>query len=247
MIMNADCFTHTSEPYYMNQIFNLFGYSYQELRKDKLKNKYSRKKLQEKFNKIKGKGGKKANLELEDYLRNDLLSNYVELNKVKFELNYFHFVAGADEINENITIGFLDIKVLLPTGSYMEDGEYFAIECKRLNKLKGTHNYYVNHGVNRFIERQYYPETSTNMAWMLSFMECEEERHIEDSVNIVKSFNSIMNLKYKENVLHEIGKIPHNLSLDYTVDIYDSTIIRKDKTELQIYHVFLDYYELIEP
>nr|BFF38207.1 hypothetical protein BACY1_00120 [Tenacibaculum mesophilum] len=178
--MNADCFVYSQEPYYQTKIFSLLDYSYSELKKEKEKNKYSRQEILKKHVEFKGKEGAKTKLELEDYLRNDLLKNYININKSKFELDYFYFVPGVDEIKDGVTIGSLDIKVLLPTNNSLSDDEYFAIECKRINKLAKTKNYYIDHGVERFLSRKYYPETNSKVAIMLSFMECEKPSQEEN-------------------------------------------------------------------
>lgn len=246
--MNADCFVYSQEPYYQTKIFNLLGYSYSELKKEKGANKYSRQKIREKHVRFKGKKGAKTKLELEDYLRNDLLKNYIDNNKSKFELEYFHFVPGADEVKEGVTIGSLDIKVLLPTNNSLSDNEYFAIECKRVNKLAKTKSYYIDHGVKRFLSRQYYPETNSKVAMMLSFMECEKPTQKEDSKSIVVSFNDLLNKNYKSNILHCIGDKELDVKIDqkYNIDIYNSYFKRNDGSDIQIYHIFLDYYDLIK-
>ncbi|WP_282031042.1 hypothetical protein [Winogradskyella eximia] len=245
--MNADCFTYSSEPYYYTNIFNLIGYSFTELKKEKEVNKYSRKEILEKHIKFKGKSGSKTKLELEDYLRNDLLKNYVDKFRSKFDLEYFHFIGGVDEIYDGVTIGSLDIKVLFPTDNLLLNEEYLAIECKRINKLKKKKRYYIDHGVNRFLTRQYYPESESKIAVMISFMECEEKKHLEDSNSIVSSFNKLLKESYKNNILLEIGEVNIDLDIVTDLDIYNSYFKRIDDSELQIYHVFLDYYNLIEP
>ena len=183
--MNADSFIYSEEPYYQTKLFSLVGHSYSELKKEKYKDKYSRKEILNKHIQFKGNKGAKTKLELEDYLRNDLLKNYINNNKSKFNLEYFHFEPGVDEIKDGVTIGSLDIKVLLPTNNSLSGDEYFAIECKRINKLARTKNYYIDHGINRFLTRQYYPESNSKIAFMLSFMECEKQSHREDSNSII--------------------------------------------------------------
>ena len=175
--MNADSFIYANEPYYQTKLFGLLGYSYLKLKESKEKLKYSRSEILSKHIEFKGKKGAKTKLELEDYLRNDLLRNYVEHNKSKFNLDYFHFVPGVDEIKDGVTIGSLDIKVLLPTNHSLHNDDYFIIECKRINKLAKTKNYYIDHGIKRFLSRRYYPESDTKIAIMLfstvSFLKIE--------------------------------------------------------------------------
>jgi hypothetical protein len=246
--MNADAFAYSSEPYYQTKIFSLLGHSYSELKKEKEISKYSRKDILSKHTQFKGKKGAKTKLELEDYLRNDLLNNYINNFKSKFDLDYFHFEPGVDEIKENVTIGSLDIKISLPTNASLSDDNYFAIECKRINKLAKTKSYYIDHGVERFLSRKYYPECNSKIAIMLSFMECEKSTQKENPSSIILSFNELLIKKYKNNILHNVGELDldFNIEKKYNVDIYNSHFKRNDGTEIQIYHIFLDYYDLIE-
>jgi hypothetical protein len=244
--MNADIFTYSNEPYYQENIFNLFGFSHSKLKEEKSIDKYSRKAILEKHKKLKGKSGKKTKLELEDYLRNDLVKRYLTIYKDKFDLKYFHFEAGSDEIDAGVTTGNLDIKVIFPTEAMLGNEEYLAIECKRINKLLSKKRYYIDHGLNRFITRQYYPETNSKVAWMLSFMEAEKSSQIEHSVDIVNSFNKLLEEDYNDSTIHRIGEKSISIDIDPTLDVYDSLIKRNDNSELTVYHIFLDYYELIE-
>ena len=76
--MNANIFKYNDDAYYLKQILGLFCYSYNKLKIDKLSSPYSRKSIHTEIIKIKGK---KAKLELEDYLRNDLIKSYVNKDK----------------------------------------------------------------------------------------------------------------------------------------------------------------------
>ncbi|ALJ04135.1 hypothetical protein APS56_02750 [Pseudalgibacter alginicilyticus] len=246
--MNADSFIYSEEPYYQTKLFNLVGYSYSELKKEKKTSKYSRKEILKKHVQFKGNKGAKTKLELEDYLRNDFLKNYINNNKSKFNLDYFYFEPGVDEIKDGVTIGSLDIKVLLPTNKSLTGDEYFAIECKRINKLAKTKKYYIDHGVNRFLTRQYYPESNSKIAFMLSFMECEKPSHREDSNSIVMSFNELLDQNYQKSILCSIGDVDLDVNIDkkYEIDIYNSYFRRDDGSSIQIYHIFLDYYDIID-
>ncbi|MCY4562034.1 MAG: hypothetical protein OXC03_07015 [Flavobacteriaceae bacterium] len=191
--MNADIFKDSKEPDILKCLFDLLGSSYLELYKEKKNSPYSRKSILEKQKKLKGKDGAKTKLELEDYLRNDLVVKYLEVYKHRFEIiKYFHFVLGADEIKDGVSIGRLDIKVVLPSDSMLANQVYIAIECKRINKLGPTKKRYIENGMSRFINRQYYPEIDSKAAWMLSFMESEKKEHIQSSEKIVSSLNELL-------------------------------------------------------
>lgn len=245
--MNADNFTYSKEPYYQEKIFNLVGYSQKEIKNKRSKEKFSRKEILEKHRSKKGKPGSKTKLELEDFLRNDLIQNYLKIYKTKFNLSHFYFEPGVDEIDDGVSTGSLDIKVIFPNKSLESGEEYLAIECKRINKLLGKKRYYLDDGLNRFITRQYYPQSDNKVAWMLSFMECEKDSQRQTPKDIISHFNELLKSRYKKNIVKEIGEESLNLNIDPTLEVFNSIIARDDKTELIVYHVFLDYYDLIEP
>jgi len=245
--MNADCFTYTDEPYYQENMFNLLGFAQSEIKKTRSKEKFSRAEILAKHKSKKGKAGSKTKLELEDYLRNDLVQNYLTIYKTKFNLDHLYFIPGADEINDGVTTGSLDIKVIFPNKSLLSGEEYLAIECKRINKLLDKKRYYIDEGVNRFITRQYYPEADTKVAWMLSFMECEKDSQKQDPIDIIKDFNNLLQEAYKKNIVDNIGEKIVDIKIDPTLEVFNSLIKRNDSTELIVYHVFLDYYDIIDP
>jgi hypothetical protein len=244
--MNADNFTYSKEPYYQERIFNLVGFSQKEIKSKRSTEKFSRKAILDKHRAKKGKPGSKTKLELEDFLRNDLIQNYLKIYKTKFNLSHFYFEPGVDEIDDGVSTGSLDIKVIFPNKSLESGEEYLAIECKRINKLLKKKRYYLDDGLKRFITRQYYPQSDNKVAWMLSFMECEKDSQRQNPKEIISHFNELLKASYKKNIVKEIGK-EVNLNIDPTLEVFNSVIERNDKTELIVYHVFLDYYDLIEP
>ncbi len=128
----------------------LYSYSYNKLKIDKLSSPYSRKSIHTEIIKIKGK---KAKLELEDYLRNDLIKSCVNKDKKTFNIENYKFLTGIEETNEFVSTGNLDIKVLLPTSSFVNEEPYLIFECKRINKLKAKKDYYITGGIERFTNR----------------------------------------------------------------------------------------------
>jgi len=245
--MNADCFTYTNEPYYQEKMFDLLSYAQSEIKKERSINKFSRSDILSKHKNKKGKSGSKTKLELEDYLRNDLVQNYLTIYKTRFNLDHLYFIPGADEIDDGVTTGSLDIKVIFPNKSLLSDEEYLAIECKRINKLLNKKRYYIDEGVNRFITRQYYPEANTKVAWMLSFMECEKDSQKQSPIEIIKDFNKLLHQTYKKNIIDDIGENQMNVKINPSLEVFNSLIKRNDSTEIIIYHIFLDYYDIIDP
>ena len=221
--MNADTFTYSKEPYYQKSLFDLIGFSHSKLCEEKKNSPYSRKSILEKQKKLKGKRDTKTKLELEDYLRNDLVVKYLEVYKHRFMIiKDFHFVLGADEIKDGVSIGRLDIKVVLPSDSMLANQVYTAIECKRINKLGPTKKRYIENGMSRFINRQYYPEIDSKTAWMLSFMESEKKEYIQSSEKIVSSLNELLEDLFSTSIIHKIGERTINIEIDYDLDVYDS-------------------------
>tara|TARA_R110002096_G_scaffold422429_2_gene628882 strand:+ start:11272 stop:12012 length:741 start_codon:yes stop_codon:yes gene_type:complete len=245
--MDALSYYPAKEPYYLKGILNLLSYSYNQLVADKSVNKYSRKKILQQHIEVKGNEGKKTKLELEDYLRNDLVTCYIQKHQKEFsELKYFQFIPGADEIANKITIGSLDLKVIIPTSGYSITGNYLAIEFKRINKEAGKKRYYVDGGVKKFIDRQYYPEIDTPTATMVGIMEAEKNSYIENAEKIASSINTLLNNNHGGSILEKLNLIRNDLEGYDGVEIYNSKIKRVDNSELNIIHIFLDYYNLIE-
>ena len=77
-------------------------------------------------------------------------------------------------------------------------------------------------------------------------MECEKDSQRQNPKEIISHFNELLNASYKKHIIKEIGE-EVILNIDPTLDVFNSVIKRNDKTELIVYHVFLDYYDLIEP
>lgn len=173
----------------------------------------------------------------------DRFNNY----RAKCNLESFYFERGVDVTKDDFSIGNLDIKVIFPNNNGgFANGKYLAIECKRINKSSHGKREYVKNGLPRFICRKYYPETDYNIAWMLSFMESAKKEHIESSAEIVPSINKIFLDLYPKNIIHKIGEKSLRIDVNPNLDVYDSLIIRNDDTELTVYHIFLDYYDLIK-
>lgn len=226
-----------------NQCLNLIVYGYSLLEKQE---KYSRSSILNITTTLRGKAAKKV--ELEDYLRNDLVQKYIEPNRKLFGLDYWQFHSGAEEFIQNIKTGILDIKVTSPlfTGS-----TYFIFECKRLNKI--IMDNYVTEGVQRFVDNQYYPESETSIAGMISFLEASDSKNAITNVSSFSVIDTALT-KHKKKV-----KLKSNLSrvklvcIDYeyvgTFEyVFVSTHGRGTEAKpIEIYHLILDYNHLVVP
>jgi hypothetical protein len=216
-------------------------YGYLLLEKSK---KYSRNDIKDKASLIRGKKAK--SVELEDFLRNDLVTNFIEPNRKLFGLKYYLFQSGVEEFSNNIKTGILDIKVCSPL---LNGDTYFIFECKRLNK--SIIDKYVKEGVARFISKQYYPNSETNIAGMISFLESTDPKNeikcdssfdiintlLEKYKNETKLISSLQRYKITCNDYKEIEEFEYTFISRHNRITYTSTI--------DIYHVVLDYNHLI--
>lgn len=223
-----------------NQCLNLIVYGYSLLEKQET---YSRTAILNITTTVRGKTAKKV--ELEDYLRNDLVQKYIEPNRKLFGLDYWQFHSGAEEFVQNIKTGILDIKVTSPlfTGS-----TYFIFECKRLNKT--IMDNYVTEGVQRFVDSQYYPESETSIAGMISFLEASDSK---DEISYTSCFSSIDTAlkKHKKKI-----KLKSNLSkvklicteYKYVQDfqyVFLSSHNRVKAKSIEIYHLVFNYNTIV--
>ena len=239
--MNANIFKYNDEAYYLKQILGLFCHSYNELKTDKLSIPYSRKLIHDQIKKIKGK---KAKLELEDYLRNDLVQSYVNKEKKSFNIENYMFLTGIEETNGFVSTGDLDIKVLIPTSSFVNDEPYLIFECKRINKLKAKKDYYITGGIERFTNRKYYPTHNAKIGIMLAFAEMEILSHKEDFNHIIESLNNQIKTKpYNIKELTNCDLAFNNITSG--ANLFDSVFKRVDDSNIKLVHLFLDYYDLI--
>ncbi len=206
--------------------------------------KYSRSQISKIAGSVRGKKTKR--IELEDFLRNDLVEKYINPHRSSFSLNNFMFISGAEEFENNIKSGILDIKVCSPT---LDGTVYYIFECKRMNKA--IENNYVTEGVSRFIEGQYYPHSDVAIAGLISFLETDTERNKIGADTSFKTYTDLF--KRHESTLEIVSALKKHKLVSSTIDfiknfefIYNSTHKRKKgKSNIVLYHVVLDYNSLV--
>ncbi len=224
-----------------NNCLHLIVYSYLKILESKI---YSRKEILKLTSMVRKK--KTKQIELEDFLRNDLVSNFIEPNRKLFGLDYYIFQSGAEEFLNNIKIGVLDIKVCSPL---LNGNTYFVFECKRLNK-RITDNY-IKDGLVRFVEEKYYPDSDNIMAGMISFLESTKisERILKTNSfaimdGILKKYEKEVMLKDKlrrHRLVCNKYRLIHNFKY-----IYLSCHSRvKNPSPIHIFHIVLDYNDII--
>ncbi|WP_421921157.1 hypothetical protein [Marinifilum sp.] len=220
---------------------NAIIYGYKLLEKDQ---SYSREEIKNTATKVRGKVAK--SVELEDFLRNDLIVNYIEPYRSFFDLKHYLFQSGVEEFSSNIKTGILDIKVCSPL---LNGDAYFIFECKRFNKKIADK--YITEGVLRFINEQYYPETNTPVAGMISFLESSDDRN---EISASNSYDAIQYLleKYENdvNLIAELNRYhincPNKKEIEEYQFIYKSVHKRVIRNyPILIAHIVLDYNHLI--
>lgn len=189
--------------------------------------------------------------ELEDYLCTDLIAKFVRPNMHLFGLTDWVVNNGVRETKENITVGHLDVKFEMP--SLLGD-RYYIFEAKRLDKNKRKQKYYITDGIGRFTERKYYPEVDTVVAGMIGFIELDLTAkrtpkrlgivEIKKAINaLIQNTASIKTTQYLQD--YKINDTS-NLNINNFNYLYLSKHLRDDDAqELSIYHLFLDYYDIL--
>ncbi len=217
-------------------------FSYCKLRMEKT---YKRSEIEQTIRKVRGK--QNVQIELEDYLRNDLVEEYFEKFKRQFGLRHFLFQSGAEEFHNNVKVGILDIKV---RSTLFNGKDYYIFECKRFNKeLKDK---YVTEGIIRFIKRQYYPEVDIAMAAMIAFIESANiaNSYLDNELDVV-----ISDLIKKHKKTISLKKGPNKYSIKNSsyqeVNSFDKIYLTKhirlkSLDSFDIYHLLLDYNSILQ-
>lgn len=241
--------------YYIWQSFRqsmkLFVYAYEQIKKDKSAHPYSRRSIRETTAEVRGSCQNRN--EIEDFLRNDLVNNYLNKLRHLFNLEHFSIQAGAEESKQNVKIGIADIKFVLTSAATM-DGTYFIFECKRVNKYAESQDAYIKDGMMRFLSGRYYPESGMAIAGMIAFVEVDIKTKpkgylpIEQVAALLKK-----KIDSQESTLKTLYKFsPFNLTDDKYPEIskfkysYLSKHLRdKNNRELSLHHLLFDYYEIL--
>ncbi len=220
---------------------NAIVYGFKLVEKSKV---YSRKGILNEASQVRSKPTKI--IELEDYLRNDLVKNFISPNLDKFNLRNYLFIPGAEESSGNVRTGILDIKVCSPS---FNGDVYFIFECKRFNKslLKG----YLNDGIKRFTTSKYYPDTPVALAGMISFLESQDVKNKIDIEDCFQILSEAIAIQKKELALigslnkHKLKCIKYTIVSDYKFVFRSSHYRKKPQLNIDLIHLMLDYNNLI--
>ncbi len=246
--MNADNFEHTE--YYFKQAMKLIVYCYYQIKNDKKNKPYSREKIHKIIKTV--RGSEKSHNEIEDYLRNDLVKNYLKKFCSQFNLEYFFIQAGAEVSNQTVTIGIVDIQFSSFSASSLNELTYI-FECKILNKYSQYMNGYVNEGMNRFIARKYYAESNVLFAGMIAFVTVDLNKNpngfksidqiLEDLKELIKSTENL-------NLIDGLELYPLNDNNYKEISTFNNSYLSKhmrqgDNYIFNIHHLLLDYYDIL--
>jgi hypothetical protein len=246
--MNAEIFEEID--CYFKQSLNLIVYAYEQIRKDKADRPYSRRSINETISGVRKSSG--SHSETEDFLRNDMVENYLKNLRYLFNLDYFSIQSGVEEFNQNVKIGIVDIKFELISAAVL-DGTALIFECKRINKYAKTQNAYIKDGMMRFVSGQYYPEDRMTLAGMIAFVEVDLAKYPGGYLPIDQVAGLLQQKINKGSGLKTSYKFfPFQLSHKKYSEIsnfkysYLSKHIRdEDNREISIHHLLLDYYDIL--
>lgn len=250
--MNADVFGGTD--YYFQQALKLVVYSYIRLRNAKEKMPYSRVAIHEDIKKIKKRN--KSHLELEDYLRNDIVDNYMKSLRAEFGLAFFLISMGTVETRNNVTLGVTDIRFESASATALVgDGPNFIFECKRLNKYAKHMNGYIEKGMMRFIDQQYYANSAIPVAGMIAFVEVDTKKYSKGYVPVsgiaALLSKKISKRKRELNVTEPLNKFPLTDGTyagisDFEFSYRSKHVRSTDKLSIHIHHLLLDYHQILQ-
>ncbi len=247
--MDAGVFETTD--YYFNQALKLVVYGYSQIKKEKSKKPYSRKEIHRTIKEVQGSDN--AYFQLEDFLRNDIVNNYLKKIRHKFMLTNFSIQPGSEESKQDVRTGIVDIRFENISASTL-DGTGFIFECKRLNKYAGYQKAYIEEGMMRFVKRRYYPETGTTLAGMIAFVEVDIVRHKDGfepvdkvAVRLRERIDLNKDLLRTTDTLSfyrlEDVKYPEISSFKYSYLTKHNRI--GSNVGITIHHLLLDYYDIL--
>lgn len=181
---------------------------------------------------------------LENSLTN-MLVKYLRKHRTntKFKLELLTFEAETAEIDDNTnkTLGFIDIKVgnvTLKFSGNAEESIYYAFECKRLND--SNYASYIDEGILRFIYGKY--SKNMSFAGMIGYFEITGH----DIENIVKKINTNLDNKFKKGKLDKKCSLNKYEIQDDFENSYISNHERKKTHSIDLYHLILDYSNIID-
>lgn len=171
--------------------------------------------------------------QLETFLRNVLVKKYLRIYKRDFQIGYLSFDIESGEIDINCkTVGFIDIKVSNIGYKYLlDEDEYYAFECKRLDGNSALNSKYVNEGICRFIGGKY--SSKVPLSGMIGFVQKGDVISIIEDINAKIASNSAIN----SIALLEEYPVTENFGGSY----YSCHNRNSSMPPIDIYHLMFDF------
>lgn len=179
----------------------------------------------------------------ENMIRDEFIKHLQDINfKKQYELKNLKFDSETKENN-----GRADIRVLPTKNEYIDDDEYYLIECKRLDdkRLKGKSGLnaeYIKNGICRFVQENYYSSYYGCNA-MFAFVVAP----VDIPSDIVRNINILMHspLVNDKNQIVNANTIQDLIYEDFA-DNYPYSYISKHKCDVSgnsliLYHLVFDF------
>lgn len=177
----------------------------------------------------------------ENEIRNVMLKDYLKVKS--FKESHFNLANYQFDLETIENSGRTDIRIL-KVNPYIDDYEYFVIECKRLNSknLSGTtslNSEYVKNGICRFVSGYY--SSYFGLNGMIGF--------VVDDLDIVNNITNLNSFLHKDLInekqetvnakaVQEIKQIELYESFRYS---YTSTHKTSSEREITLYHLMFDF------
>ena len=179
----------------------------------------------------------------ENKIRDEFIKYLQDINfKKQHELKNLKF---DPETRENS--GRADIRVLPTKDEYVDDNEYYLIECKRLNdkRLKGNSGLnaeYIKNGICRFVQENYYSSYyGCNAMFAFVVAPVDIPSDIVRNINIlmhsplVNDKKQIVNANAIQDLMYEdfANNYPYSYISKHKCDVSGSSLI--------LYHLVFDF------
>lgn len=183
----------------------------------------------------------------ENAIRDVLVRRYLKNRtfKQRFKLGRFLFDPESVETN-----GRPDIRVFSPRGTFLDDEQYYLIECKRLDNLQtssvsGLNAKYIANGVFRFVSGRYPCRFRAN--FMIGFLVVPMD--IDDNVQCI---NSLFGKHLKDDKNHDVVvyarqelRQTKGVIRDFEY-LYTSVHKQNAGSEFMLYHLMFDFSKSIK-
>ena len=177
----------------------------------------------------------------ENLIRDELLIKYLKNNEIRNKIQLTKYLFDR-EVPEDNTAGRTDIKVQT-INTFSDQSAYYIIECKRLdnqniNGTTGLNAKYIENGIMRFVKLKY--STNNNLNGLIGFIvgSLDIQKNIENINKLLETHFADANTKTKLTVACFIQHFDHSY--------FSIHKRKKDKQNIKLYHLMLDFSENIK-